>query len=125
MCLSARISLIKADYQDEDKLIGTLTGQLGWAEDRARAGVSPRFLRASLVTGGALLAALADGALDAIPAQAIPKLRRALPDAIDADPALAGARDSLGVLDDALRAALVACVRFIAGVSCVGRRVDR
>jgi F-type H+-transporting ATPase subunit alpha len=95
-------------------------GGFGDAQTRARIArgerigallAQPRFAPLRTIDQVALLAALADGALDADPAQAIPALRRALPDALDADPALAGARDSLGALDDALRKTLVACVR--------------
>jgi len=74
--------------------------------------VQPRFAALRLVDEVALLAALGDGLLDALPVEAVPTLRERLPARIDAEAAgvgegLAAAKD----LEPAAREALLAVVR--------------
>jgi len=70
----------------------------------------PRLAPLRMIDQAALLAALADGALDGAPPDAIPAIRTRLPAIIDAEPALAAFRADPGALDADTRRALVACV---------------
>ena len=116
--VAGRVRLDYAQYL-ELKMFARFGG-FGDAQTRARIArgerigallAQPRFAPLRTIDQVALLAALADGTLDTVPASAIPALRRAVSEAIDADPALASVGEGLDTLDDALRAALVACVR--------------
>jgi F-type H+-transporting ATPase subunit alpha len=81
----------------------------------------PRFAPLRMVDQATLLAALADGALDDTQPDAIPALRAALPDAVDADPALAAFRDAPGPLTPELRKAMAACAAVAAARAGCGR----
>lgn len=63
----------------------------------------------------ALLAALDAGSLDAIPVEALEKVKEALPAVIDSAPALATFRDQPEELTDVIRKALIDCVDHAAG----------
>ncbi|MGE4071998.1 MAG: F0F1 ATP synthase subunit alpha [Lysobacterales bacterium] len=70
-----------------------------------------RFAPISILAQIALLAALADGALDALPLAQFPALKEALPAALDAEPALAAFDVAADDIDEATRKTLVSCVR--------------
>jgi F-type H+-transporting ATPase subunit alpha len=95
-------------------------GGFGDAQTRARIArgerigallAQPRFAPLRTLDQVALLAALADGALDSLAPGSIEALRCALPAVIDAEPGLDTAAASLDTLDEACRTAFVACVR--------------
>ncbi|MHC0053935.1 F0F1 ATP synthase subunit alpha [Actibacterium sp. D379-3] len=73
-----------------------------------------RYAPLTLPVQVALLAALAEGALDAVPAAAFPDLKAALGPLIAAEPKLTAFRAAPDSLDDATRAALIGCVRSAA-----------
>ncbi len=74
----------------------------------------PRFAPVSTLAQIALLAALADGVLDAAPVEAIPALKALLDPLIASEPGLAAFRADGGPLDAATRAAMIECVRVAA-----------
>jgi F-type H+-transporting ATPase subunit alpha len=75
----------------------------------------PRFAALRLADEVALLAALADGAFDALPVEVIGEVRKRLPAYLDAHAAESvSAIETTGKLDDATRAALAAAVGDLA-----------
>jgi len=75
----------------------------------------PRFAALRLVDQVALLAALAEGVLDGLPAEAVTGLRERLPAFLDAQAgAEVAALEAAGSLDEAVKARLVAVVRALA-----------
>ncbi|MCP5474172.1 MAG: F0F1 ATP synthase subunit alpha [Rhodanobacteraceae bacterium] len=70
-----------------------------------------RFAPISILAQIALLAALAEGILDALPVEQFPALKAALPAALGAEPALANLDVTADVIDEASRKILLGCVR--------------
>ena len=70
-----------------------------------------RFAPISILAQIALLAALAEGMLDALPVEQFPALKAALPAALGAEPALANLDVTADVIDKASRKILLGCVR--------------
>lgn len=71
----------------------------------------PRFHPLPLVTQIALLAALNEGLLDAVPVEKLPGIKTALPPLIAAEPRLEGLRKDPSNLDDEAKSALLDIVR--------------
>jgi F-type H+-transporting ATPase subunit alpha len=90
-------------------------GQIARGE-RIRALITqPRYAGLRLADQVAVLAGLADGALDAIAPDALPELRRRLPDWLDSHaPAAAAELAETGALTDEIRHALVDAVAALA-----------
>ncbi|RYH07035.1 F0F1 ATP synthase subunit alpha [Tropicimonas sp. IMCC6043] len=120
--VSGRVRLDYAQFQELEMFTrfggisnARVTAQIARGERIRALLTQPRYAGLRLADQVALLAALADGALDVLDPQAIPDMRRRLPGWLDAHaPAAVAAVQETGTLTDETRLALVAAVAALA-----------